>query len=245
MCVDRLGPCATAATLSFTKNPLIGSARLGNCAALRILGSLRRRVRRTADLGPPPVVVLNDAVADDKQDLRDQLIRILQNAHAGELAAAYAYQGHFRSLRRAEERDELRRIETSEWLHRAHVAVMLAELGAHARWRREVLMGSIGRFFGSLCFVSGWFAPMYMAGRLEAMNVSEYQNAREVARQLGLSSFVDQLEAMRIEEDRHERWFGDQVRGHWLLPPARVVLGWNPPAPSVVAPESTSPSVLG
>jgi len=173
-------------------------------------------------------------VSDDV--VRDRLIVILQNAHAGELAAAYAYQGHRRTLRSEDERAELLRIEESEWLHRAHVAVMLAELRAHPRWRREVVMGMIGRVFGLLCFASGWFMPMYMAGRLEAMNVGEYERARSAAEQLGLPAFVDQLEAMRVEEDRHERWFGDRVRSHWLLPPVRLIFGWTPPTTNPHAP---------
>lgn len=170
--------------------------------------------------------------------VREQLITILQNAHAGELAAAYAYQGHQKSLWRAKRRSdraEIRRIEDAEWVHRAHVAAMLVELSAGPRRKRELLMGSVGRFFGTLCFVGGYFGPMYAAGRLEAMNVGEYLRARDAAEQLGLSHFVKLLEEMRVEEDRHERWFGDRCRGHWLLPPAQRLFGWAPPAPALEA----------
>lgn len=173
------------------------------------------------------------ADAADSLDLdatRASLIRILQDAHAGELAAAYAYQGHARSLRRRpEERAEVLRIEEAEWHHRRQVAELLVELGAHRRWRRELLMGSIGRFFGLLCFVGGWFAPMYAAGRLEAMNVIQYVTARDDAVALGLATAAQRLEAMMAEEERHETWFGDQIRGHWLLRPTRRILGWGPP----------------
>lgn len=169
-------------------------------------------------------------MASPTDDPRDQLIWLLQNAHAGELAAAFAYQGHRWSLRRAEEKAELLAIEEAEWLHRAHVAVLLADLKAKPRWRREVLMGSIGRVMGLGCFVSGWTAPMYMAGRLEAMNVGEYDHARQLAEKLGLDHFIEKLEAMRVEEDRHERYFGDKVQGRFLLRPLRLVFGWVPPA---------------
>ncbi|HEX7166367.1 MAG TPA: ferritin-like domain-containing protein [Acidimicrobiales bacterium] len=162
---------------------------------------------------------------------RATLVRILQDAHAGELAAAYAYRGHWRSLwRRPDERDEVRRIEGAEWHHRAMVADILVELGERARPRRELLMGAIGRFFGALCFVSGWFGPMYAAGRLEGMNVIQYVDARSAAERLGLVSLLDRLDEMVVEEERHERWFGDRVRGHWLLPVTSRVLGWSPPA---------------
>ena len=89
-------------------------------------------------------------------------------------------------------------------------------------------MGSIGRFFGTLCFVGGWFAPMYAAGRLEAMNVIQYVDARDLAVRLGLDDTAARLEEMRIEEVRHERWFGDRIREHWMLPGARRLLGWSP-----------------
>ena len=46
---------------------------------------------------------------------------------------------------------------------------------------------------------------------------------------LGLTAWVDDLEAMRVEELRHEVFFGDQVRGHPLLPIARRIGGWSPP----------------
>ena len=171
------------------------------------------------------------ALVDDAA-VRRVLVRGLQDAHAGELAAAYAYRGHWKSLRRRPvARDEVRRIEAAEWHHRALVAAMLAELGGRPRARRELLMGAIGRFFGALCFVGGFFGPMYAAGRLEAMNVDQYDVARDQAAALGLHGFAEQLEAMRVEEDRHERVFGDQVRGHWLLRPTQAQLRWTPPAP--------------
>jgi demethoxyubiquinone hydroxylase (CLK1/Coq7/Cat5 family) len=169
-----------------------------------------------------------DAPAADTARL--SLIRLLQGAHAGELAAAYAYRGHWKSLRRRPEaRAEVKRIEGTEWDHREAVAEMLVALGARPRRPREMLMGAVGRFFGLLCFVSGFFGPMYAAGRLEAMNVDQYRTARDDAATLGLDSFVAHLEAMRVEEDRHERFFGDQVRGHVLLPVARFFMGWAPP----------------
>src|SRR5438874_562087 len=96
-------------------------------------------------------------------DPRRDLVRILQDAHAGELAAAFAYRGHARSVRDETERREIRGIEQAEWHHRAQVAVLLDELGARPRRGRELLMGAIGRFFGALCLVSGRFAPMYAA----------------------------------------------------------------------------------
>jgi demethoxyubiquinone hydroxylase (CLK1/Coq7/Cat5 family) len=179
----------------------------------------------------PGSVVLDGRVLEDRAEVRRRLVRILQDAHAGELAAAYAYRGHARSLRDGVQQAEVSRIEAAEWHHRAEVARLLVELGARPRRPRELLMGAVGRFFGGLCFVGGWFAPMYAAGRLEAMNVVQYVDARDAAGQLGLASAAERLDVMRVEEVRHEHWFGDQIRGHRLLRPTSRLFGWTPPPP--------------
>ncbi|MCU1500446.1 MAG: ferritin-like protein [Acidimicrobiales bacterium] len=169
---------------------------------------------------------------------RALFVAILQAAYSGELAAAYAYRGHWRSLwrsRRAETKAGIRAIEAEEWHHRRQVGAILAELGEGPQRWREVLMGTIGRFFGTLCFVGGWFGPLYAAGRLEAANVGQYEQAARHAARCGLDRYLPQLAEMVAVEDRHERFFGDLVRDHPLLPLVAVVGGWRPPsvAPAV------------
>lgn len=172
-----------------------------------------------------------DEVSGTAIDHEQALIGILQAAHAGELAAAYAYQGHWRSrigAKRRPEREEIQRIEAAEWHHRNQVADLLTALGSGpVRWR-EVVMGTIGRFFGSLCFVGGRFLPMYAAGRLEAMNVGQYVDAAAHARASGHADFAEQLDQMVAEEARHEAWFSDQCRGHPMLPAVAVIGRWSP-----------------
>lgn len=192
----------------------------------------------TGRWGPPSLPAVEEA-----ERARAALVRMLQDAHAGELAAAHAYRGHWRSLRRRhpDQAAEILRIEAAEWHHRNRVAEMLDDLGEAPRPRREALMGAIGAFFGSLCWVAPWFGPMYAAGRLEAMNVGQYATARADATTLGLIDWADDLEAMRVEELRHEVFFGDMVRGHRLLPLAVRVGGWSPPdAERPAAPASPS-----
>ena len=46
------------------------------------------------------------------------LIEILQLAYSGELAAAYAYRGHWKSVSDPEERHRIEEIENEEWHHR-------------------------------------------------------------------------------------------------------------------------------
>ena len=117
-------------------------------------------------------------------DPRKNLIRILQNSHAGEIAAAFAYRGHWKSLKESPEKHCIREIEAEEWDHRRRVGEWLAKLDAKPNAVREKIFWTIGRVIGGACFLSGWFMPMYFAGRLESGNVIEYEDAAAFAREL-------------------------------------------------------------
>lgn len=110
---------------------------------------------------PSNVINLNKTLA------HQQLIVLLQNAHAGELAAACAYWGHSHSLfvRNKKEKSELLKIYQDELHHRKELKKMLAQLGAQPRAARELLMATIGSVIGFLCLCGGWFIPMYDAGK--------------------------------------------------------------------------------
>jgi rubrerythrin len=155
------------------------------------------------------------------------LIHILQNAYSGELAAAFAYHGHWRSLRPGRERDHIKQIEAEEWEHRERVGEWLAKLGTVPRRGREKTFWVIGKFLGHSCFVSGRFFPMYFAGRLESSNVLEYEEAAGYARQLGMNDCVDDLMDMARVEAEHEVFFRETVSGHRLLPAMKRLFRWG------------------
>ncbi len=162
------------------------------------------------------------------KNARTNLILILQNAHAGELAAAFAYRGHWKSLRKsAVEREGIQKIEREEWAHRENVARWLEKLGAKPRPLREKVFWTIGKSIGLACYVSGWFFPMYFAGRLESQNVQEYLDAAEFARELGMSECFDELMQMSRVEGEHEEFFRAVVAKHRLLPLTRKVFRWS------------------
>jgi demethoxyubiquinone hydroxylase (CLK1/Coq7/Cat5 family) len=69
---------------------------------------------------------------------RQKLIAILQLAYSGELAAAYAYRGHWHSVSAADERESIRAIEDDEWRHRQLVGEMLTGLGSAPKKKREI-----------------------------------------------------------------------------------------------------------
>jgi hypothetical protein len=76
--------------------------------------------------------------------------------------------------------------------------------------------------------VTGWFFPMYFAGRLEFGNVDQYEDAAYHAQRLGLKDMVKELHAMTLTEREHELFFMNKVEGHPLLPLVQFLLQWGP-----------------
>jgi demethoxyubiquinone hydroxylase (CLK1/Coq7/Cat5 family) len=159
---------------------------------------------------------------------RSNLIRILQNAHAGELAAAYAYRGHWKSLKcGTPEYEHIKKIEAEEWAHRANVRRWLEKLEAKPNELREKIFWTIGRTLGLTCHVSGWFFPMYFAGRLESQNVREYVDAAEYAKELGMNECFTEMMEMSLTEGEHEAFFRQTVSHHRLLPLTKKCFRWG------------------
>src|SRR5829696_5533071 len=110
-------------------------------------------------------------------DARRKLIRQLQGASSGELAAIHAYEGHWRSVSDPVQRERIRVIQSEERHHREIVQGLLRDLGAGPNRLREAIFWCIGNAIGIFCRVGGWFAPMYGAGKLERSNIVEYEDA--------------------------------------------------------------------
>jgi len=173
-------------------------------------------------------IVSEPGSARSRTEAECALAAILQLAYSGELAAALAYHGHWRSSSDPEERACIRRIEEEELHHRRQVGDMLAALGVRIRRRRELRATLIGRTLALLCHVGGWLAPMYGAGKLESRNVREYEAAARHARDCGRTEWVDCLLTMAEVEWDHERYFRDKVRSH---PLGRRLPLWTAPPP--------------
>lgn len=158
---------------------------------------------------------------------RQHLIRILQSAYSGEVAAAYAYRGHWKSLRESPEKQRIKDIEAEEWDHRRRVGEWLVTLNAKPRAFRDKVFWTIGRTLGMTCHISGWFMPMYFAGRLESKNSAEYEDAAVFAKELDMEECLEDLLDMARVELEHELFFREVVAGHRLLPIMRRVFGWS------------------
>lgn len=157
-----------------------------------------------------------------------KLIAILQLAYSGELAAGYAYRGHWHSVSDPEEQVRIKTIEDEERHHRKLVGEMLSSLGAGPNKLREVRATLIGRVLGLMCHLSGWFAPMYGAGKLESRNIIEYETAARYARDCGRQDLTDCLLTMAEVEWEHERYFRSRVLVHsW----SKRISIWPEPPP--------------
>lgn len=137
----------------------------------------------------------------------EALVALLQEAHAGEMAAAYAYRGHWKSMRDPAEREAIRKIEAEEWDHRRIVGGMLESLGRTGVAWKEAKAWLIGRALGPLCFVSGRRLPLYFAWKLEVQNIDEYEAASGHAQASGHPEFLEDLARMAAVEKEHERYF--------------------------------------
>ena len=164
----------------------------------------------------------------ETHDCERNLVALLQLAYSGELAAAHAYNGHWRSVKDAGERARIAEIEQEELQHRKLVGEMLANLGAAPNRSREIRASVIGRTLSFLCHVSGWLAPMYGAGRLESSNVREYETAARFARECGREDLLDCLLTMAEVEWEHEKYFRSRVLTH---PLGRRLTLWPQPPP--------------
>jgi rubrerythrin len=186
--------------------------RARSCVAKNLFASRRRRPYNQARMASP----------------LDELIKLLRLAYSGELAAAYAYRGHWRSVSDEATRARIREIEEEEWHHRRLVGRMLEQLGARPNRAREFRANVIGRTLGAMCHLSGWLLPMYGAGKLESRNINEYETAARHASRSGRAEFVECLLGMAEVEWEHEKYFRACVANHKLG--ARLPL-WPRPSP--------------
>ncbi|MBV8369386.1 MAG: ferritin-like domain-containing protein [Candidatus Eremiobacteraeota bacterium] len=162
-----------------------------------------------------------------EHEVRSRLIGILRSAYSGELAAALAYRGHWRSLVHQSERAAVARIERDEWTHRTDVGTLLRGLGAQPQALRDVLMTVIGTSVAVSCHLGNRILPLYFAGKLEHSNIAEYEDAAACARDLKLPDYERALLEMAETERSHEAFFLRAVAPHGWLPLLRRLFHWG------------------
>ncbi len=160
---------------------------------------------------------------------KQALVRLLQNAHAGEKAAANAYWGHARSLFiwNKEERKQIIKIYEDELHHRRRLFDFLQSLDSKPRLIREIGMWCVGASIAILSIIGTWFIPMYGAGQLESTNIGEYEVAARLALLAGREELIEELLVFAEVEWDHEDFFRKKVEDHWVT---RYYPLWNKPA---------------
>ena len=151
----------------------------------------------------------------------------MQAAYSGELAAALAYGGHWRSLKRPAEIEAIKQIEKDEWKHRQHVGEILEELGAKPSRSREKVFWCIGTSIALICRICGYFCAAYFAGILEKGNVDEYNRAHNYAKTLGMEHLLKDFREMKDTEAAHEIILYKMVENHPFLPFFRFFFKWG------------------
>ncbi len=168
-----------------------------------------------------------------KTEARRALIDLLKRAYSGERAAIFAYEGHSRSCWNFKETQEIMKIQDDEVRHRKRVKEILVELGEKPDKFLELRMWVIGKMVSASCMIGaflpfGWFFSMYGAGKLEANNILEYQDAAIYSYLAECNQFVPDLLEMSKTEWDHEKYFHDKARSHWLY---KYVPAWKIPQP--------------
>jgi rubrerythrin len=90
-----------------------------------------------------------------------KLIRSLQLAYSGERAASFAYIGHARSLKDADEIEKIQEIERDEWSHRAEVLKIMNHYEIPVSTFLEIKYWLIGKFIGFSCLFFRSFYALF------------------------------------------------------------------------------------
>ncbi len=157
-----------------------------------------------------------------------KLSKLIQLAYSAERAAAFAYQGHARSVKDPIQKESIAKIEADEWQHRDHLKRMMKSLGLRPSPWLEARFYVIGKAISWSCLMIGYFMPMYFAGRLESGNVNEYIKMAELAQGTALAGEMPcMLEMARVEKE-HEIYFLKQIERHRLLKVFQWIFRWGP-----------------
>lgn len=136
-----------------------------------------------------------------------KLIRMLKFAHAAEIAAYHAYEGHWRSTTNIAEQNHLKKIQLDELKHIYTIERMLTNLSAKPNEFLDKCGKVIGELIGLACFYSGWRLPMLVAGLMEKIGTASYQDIANTAIENERFLMAQTLLEMGKVEEEHEKYF--------------------------------------
>lgn len=140
-----------------------------------------------------------------------KFIKQLQDAHAGEIGAYYAYGGHWKAVSDPAQRMMIRFIQKEELEHIRTLDLMLYLLRATPNQRKDTVFTVIGKTLGYLCKWTGYFMPMWGAKVIERIGVNNYKKMSATASKLQLHDFAQTLGEMYQIELEHEEYFRSQM----------------------------------
>jgi hypothetical protein len=155
------------------------------------------------------------------------LINLLKQAYSAEKAAAFAYQGHARSVKNIDEKKGIKQIEIDEWNHRSEVLKLMNLYQVPVSKWYELKYYIIGKNISASCYVIGWFMPFYFAGNLESGNVCEYIRMKRLFNALNITSHNEVLYEMSLKEKEHEIYFYEGIKDSKWLPFFEKVFHWG------------------
>lgn len=136
-----------------------------------------------------------------------KLVRKLRFAHAAEIAAYHAYEGHWRSVTNQREQEYIRTIALDELKHIRDLERMLDCLGYCTDSTLDKAGKIVGEIIGFMCFYTGWRLPMWVAGAMEKIGTASYLDLAEIAADEKRYAMAYKLLEMGKVEEMHEKYF--------------------------------------
>lgn len=141
-----------------------------------------------------------------------KLARMLQQAHAIEIGAYHAYEGHCKSLPiDSDVRRRIRIIQNEEFHHRSVVYAMLRIIDSKPDPILDTLFLAIGKTISIACRVMSRKMAMFGAKIMERLGDVCYARIAAEARRSNLIGLALQLERMQKTEKEHETFFKEQL----------------------------------
>lgn len=136
-----------------------------------------------------------------------KLIRQLRFAHAAEIAAYHAYEGHWRSVTDEAEQKHIQSIALDELKHIYSIEKMLVILNSSPSPILDKAGKIVGELIGLACFYSGWRLPMLVAGLMEKIGTSSYKDIANTAIDNERYIMASHLLEMAKVEQAHDEYF--------------------------------------
>ena len=141
-----------------------------------------------------------------------KLIRQIKYAHAAELGAYLAYEGHSKAMNlNPGQKAYFHKIKMDELEHRKILEDLLKRFKTKPSKTLNLAFSIIGRVLGVLSRITGYYLPMKVAGFMEKLGTDGYVGMAKIALEkldVGLYNvFMDMAEV----ESTHEEWFKRQT----------------------------------